>query len=254
MKKLLFFAILLFGILSVQSLADAFGCGVTVPLEVCQNPGGTQNSAPKITYYGGIAINPRTRSFYSSWNYRNGEDAEAAALKGCGGSNSCISTWASSAYMAIAISEDEKSWGYGSSNDHGEAWDKAVAMCQKSKKICHVALIGYPNKEAVYVYWGGVAYNPHTGSTGKTSDELRDIDAEESVAKQTGCDGDDKCYFYTFQYGYGALAKGESNRVYSGSSNKSLKDAEKEAEKKCKKDSGDKQCKAIVSAAKRTKK
>ena len=251
MRKLLLLIVLLFGILSFQSLA---GCGA----QICTCPYGGYVTfgqdcpGPSITYYGGIAINPHTRSFYSAWNYRNGEEAEAAALKGCGG-NSCVSTWASSTYMAIAISEDEKNWGYGASNNQSDAWDKAVSMCQKSGKTCHVALVGYPNEKARYVYWGSVAYNPDTGQTGKTSNELRKRAAENQALVNSGCTYNPNCYFYAFQTAYGALAKGESNKVYTGTSNKSLKDAEKQAEKNCKKGTGDKQCEALISSAKNNK-
>ena len=251
MRKLLLLIVLLFGILSFQSLA---GCGA----QICTCPYGGYVTfgqdcpGPSITYYGGIAINPHTRSFYSAWNYRNGEEAEAAALKGCGG-NSCVSTWASSTYMAIAISEDEKNWGYGASNNQSDAWDKAVSMCQKSGKTCHVALVGYPNEKARYVYWGSVAYNPDTGQTGKTSNELRKRTAENEALIRSNCTYNPNCYFYAFQTAYGALAKSESNKVYYGTSNKSLRDAEKQAEKNCKKETKDKQCKALVSSAKNTK-
>ena len=156
--------------------------------------------------------------------------------------------------MIIAISEDDKNWGYGASNTQSEAWNKAVAMCQKSGKTCHAALVGYPNEKARYIYWGAVAYNPDTGQTGKTSNELRKSVAEYMALNQGGCTYNPNCYYYAFQTGYGALAKGESNKVYSGSSNKSLRDAEKQAEKNCKKGTGDKQCKALVSSVKDTKK
>ena len=251
MKKLLFFIFVLFGVFSVQSLANCTA-------QVCTCPSGGyvvfgQNCPGSATYYGGIAINPTTRYFYSAWNYQDGKKAEAAALKGCG-SNKCISIWASYNYMAIAISEDEKNWGYGYSDNHDSAWNKAVDMCQESGKTCHVALVGYPDEKARYIYWGGIAYNPDTGLTGKTSDELRKIDAENSALQNAGCNNDTNCYFYAFQRSYGAFAKGQSNKIYSATSNKSLRDAEKQAEKKCKDDTGDKQCKALVSTAKKTKK
>ena len=252
MKKLFLFILVLFGILSAQSLA---GCGA----QICTCPYGGYVTfgqdcpGPSVTYYGGIAINPHTRSFYSAWYYKNGKEAEAAALKGCGG-NSCVSTWANSTYMAIAISEDEKNWGYGASNTQSEAWNKAITMCQSSGKTCHVALVGYPNEKARYVYWGAVAYNPDTGQTGKASNELRKRTAENEALVRSNCTYNPNCYFYAFQTAYGALAKGESNQVYLGSSNKSLKDAEKQAEKNCKKESGDKYCKALVSSQKDIKK
>ena len=243
-----------FGILSTQSLA---GCGA----QICTCPNGgyvtfgqdCPGTGSTVTYYGGIAINPYTRRFSSTWNYRNGEEAEAKALKNCG-ADSCVSTWASSTYMIIAISEDEKNWGYGASNTQSDAWDKAVAMCQKSGKTCHAALIGYPDEEARYIYWGAVAYNPDTGQTGKTSNELRKRMSENTALYTAGCTYNPNCYFYAFQTAYGALAKGESNKVYSGTSNKSIGDAEKQAVKNCKKGSGDKQCKALVSSAKEIKK
>lgn len=253
MKKLLFLIAVLFGILSIQSLA---GCGA----QVCTCPNGGYvifgqdcPSSSRTTYYGGMAINPYTRKFGSAWNYQNGKEAEKQALKNCG-SDSCVSTWASSSYMVIAISEDEKYWGYSASNTQSTAWSGAVAECQKSGKTCHVALVGYPDEKARYVYWGAVAYNPDTRQTGKTSNEFRKRAAENAALVSGGCTYNPNCYFYAFQTAYGALAKGESNQVYSGSSNKSLKDAEKQAEKNCKKESGDKQCKALVSSAKEVKK
>ena len=256
MRKLLFFVLLLLVSLSIQSFAWNYGCGENIPPSVCGadgsgNGGGSGGTVP--TYYGGIAINPYTRKFHSAWYYQNGEEAESAALKGCG-VNSCVSTWGSSSYISIAISEDEKNWGYGASDSQSEAWNKAIAMCQKSGKACYVALVGYPDQKARYVYWGGVSYNAQTGSTGKTSNGLRKAEAENTVLQNAGCSKNTECYSYSFQYAYGALAKNESNQVFSGSSNKSLKDAEKQAEKNCKKESGAKQCKALVSSEKESKK
>ena len=66
MKKLLLAIFVLFGALSIQSLA---GCNA----QICTCPYGgyvtfgQDCAGPSVTYYGGMALNPKTRSYNSSW-------------------------------------------------------------------------------------------------------------------------------------------------------------------------------------------
>ena len=91
MEKLLLFVVVLFGTLSMQSLSDAFGCGVTVPIEVCRNPGGNQNNnnpQKKLDSYGAIAVDTEP-SNVSKWKMvartskKSLNDAIQKALKDC---------------------------------------------------------------------------------------------------------------------------------------------------------------------------
>lgn len=242
MKKLLliFFMMLSFNFIS-QAIPLEYCYGTYVPVGQCTRYDDT-------TYYGAIAINPKTRKIFYSYNYTNAKEVEASVLKNCG-DVSCVSNWGTYQYLTIAISEDDKSSGYGSSDDYKTAKDKAIAMCQKSGKPCYIAAVGFPSQKATKIFWGGVAYNPQTELVGKSSNSLRKYEAENAVLKNTGCNDKTRCYFYVFQDWYGALAKSESGNIYIGSSNKSERDAEKQAEKNCKdKKNGEKNCKAIVSS------
>ena len=83
MKKLLFTIMILFITLSLQSLSDPYGCGVTIPIEVCRNPSGTQNNTGSNTnnnsysptYYGAIAINEKTGNWATAYNYTDKKSA-----------------------------------------------------------------------------------------------------------------------------------------------------------------------------------
>ena len=247
MKKLL---LIFFMMLSFNFISQA------IPLEYCYGtyvPEGQCTRYDDTTYYGAVAINKHTRKWSGAWNYTDPKKAEKSVLESCG--NDCILVWGTSAYHAIAISEDDENWGYGSANDYNTAKDKAITMCQKSGKLCYVAVVGYPTKRPLSIDWGGVAYNPQTGLVGKSSNSLRKYEAENAVLKNAGCNDKTRCYFYVFQDWYGALAKSESGNIYIGSSNKSKRDAEKQAEKNCKnKKNGEKNCKALVSSERDNKK
>lgn len=249
MKKLLLLIFILFGILSVQSFAWNYGCGENIPPDVCgAAPSYNTTSAPSVTYYGAIAIDPYTRKFYSSWNYKDGEEARSAIMKDCG--KSCVSTWASYNYMVIAISESNKYWGSDASDNYDNAWNGAVNACQKSGEICHVALVGFPESKANYIYWGGLAYNPDTGVSGKSADNTIKQQSEINALKNAGCTQYTNCSFLAFQNGYAAFAKNESGQLFQSVSNKNLKDAEKNAVKACKKEGTDKKCTVVISSPK----
>ena len=245
MKKLLliFFMLLSFNFI-LQAIPLEYCYGTYVPVGQCTRYDTTVDNT---TYYGAVAVNPKTRTVFSAYNYTSQKEAEASVLKRCG--DDCPFTWGSVQYLTIAISEDDKSTGYGGDNNYEEAKKKAISKCQESGKQCYIAAVGYPSKNSTKMFWGGVAYNPQTGLVGKSSNSLRKYEAENAVLKNAGCNDNTRCYFYVFQDWYGALAKSESGNIYIGSSNKSKRDAEKQAEKNCKdKKNGEKNCKAIVSS------
>ena len=116
MKKLLLFIMILLGVLSTQSLADSFGCGVTIPIEVCKNPGGTQNSGQSNNtysnkYYGAIAINEDTGAWASAYNYTSKKEAQKSVLERCEG-NCKIIQMSPSECGALAYSDSEGTFSY----------------------------------------------------------------------------------------------------------------------------------------------
>ncbi len=251
MKKLLLFVVVLFGILSVQSFAWNYGCGENIPPHVCgadgSNNGGGYGTVVSTTYYGGMAVDVKTRKFSSAWNYQDGESAKQEAMKSCG--NMCVGTWASSDYMVIAISEDDKNWGYGASDKYATAWQDAINMCQKSNKVCEVAIVGHPTSKADYVYWGALAYNTRTGAVGVGKQGIRSKDTSQAALDNGKC-LNNECTFFAFQENFGALAQTSAGIFYKGVSNKNLKEAEKQAVKNCKKESKEKTCEVVASTSK----
>lgn len=111
MKKLLLFIIILFGILSVQSLADAM-CGANGQYN--PNDGKcwpVQQSQKRIDLYGAIALDSLPLDVTSvrvySWvNERTLDEAKRGALNGCGVETCKIAAKFKNECAAVAINED----------------------------------------------------------------------------------------------------------------------------------------------------
>ena len=149
MKKLFLFIVMLFGVLSVQSLADAM-CGSNG--EYNPNDGKcwpVQQSQKKVDLYGAIALDSQPLDATSvrvySWvNERTLEGAKYGALKGCGVETCKIAAKFKNECAAVAVNEDfigKKDGDSGVYSDTGknfsQAEKNALNYCEKeSGKTC----------------------------------------------------------------------------------------------------------------------
>ena len=150
MKKLFLFILILFGMLSVQSLAD--GCNA----QICTCPNGswvsfgqycpiqnTTYSAPSESY-GAIAFDPVTGSSGFSVENYNIKTAETYALNQCN-SASCkiIGTFKTERCGSLAYSDSDKIYGYKTSSRGGRKNlnKKSLNECEKNGgKNCKVII------------------------------------------------------------------------------------------------------------------
>ena len=89
MKKLFLFILVLFGILSTQSLAWNYGCGENIPPDVCgagSGGGFTQPSIglPSPVNFGALAINPYTGSISYITAQKDNKKAAQIVMSDCG--------------------------------------------------------------------------------------------------------------------------------------------------------------------------
>ena len=148
MKELFLFIVMLFGVLSVQSLADAM-CGSNG--EYNPNDGKcwpVQQSQKKVDLYGAIALDSQPLDATSvrvySWvNERTLEGAKRGALNGCGLETCKIALSFKNGCGAVAVNEDfiKKKDENSVYNDIGknfsQAEKNALNYCEKkSGKIC----------------------------------------------------------------------------------------------------------------------
>lgn len=149
MKRLLLFIVTLFGILSAQSLAN--GCSA----QICMCPNGgyvsygeycAATTTQSVTrYYGGIAVDPQTGKWGSSYNYTNKKEAKTEAMSRCGSTDckyvggafntDCIGAAYSSTDKVLAF--DTATSGLGgkggtTSERKKRAAEKALKKCEKN--------------------------------------------------------------------------------------------------------------------------
>jgi hypothetical protein len=189
---------------------------------------------------GAVAINLETRVFTSAWNYPSSEDAGKYVTSQCG--NKCVAVWFYENWAYIAISADDRHYGISVKNSND-----AVAECQSAGGSDCDAVIGASSgNPAVYWLYGAIAYDVATGNTGSGWNYRRRFEAEN--AGKASC-GTEKCWVYTFQTGYGAIAKSTDGQLFGDWSSSSEKQAIKSAEKRCKKIANDKNCKSVISGS-----
>lgn len=147
--------------------------------------------------YGAVAINPATRQFWSAWNHDSAYSAETYVQPPCG--SQCV--WASFAedVMYVALSDDDKFWGYSTSSA-----DDARDKCRASGgTTCETVLAAGSGGEAKYWQYGAVAVGPNN-ATGASWNHYRRGDAEKAALQSCG---HKDCWAFTFQGGYGAIAR-----------------------------------------------
>lgn len=256
MKKLLLFILVLFGLISFESIANYnpgtgtynYGCGPGVPPNVCMS-GGNSNGGSTVTprYFGGVSIDPSTRKYGASWNYKNGEDARNSAKKICSESSNsdrCVSYWSSYYYTAVSISTDDQVTKFGTSDSYDSAWNAALKECQKAGgNDCEVVLMASSTSSPDEKRWGALAYNPETEKYGFSWNHYTRREANEAALKECGNSG---CLVSGFQSKNGAMAVSPDGQLYFASSGKNMKDAEKEAVKGCKKKYKSKTCEIVL--------
>ena len=160
MKKTLLLVAILFVSLSLQALADAFGCGTTIPIEVCKNPGGTQNSQPvknlpaKTDTYGALAFDINPSNIHSvsvgiGNRQKSLNDAIQESLSDCGHDSCRVFAQYKNSCGAISANskfENSKSENYiygATGKTLTEATTNAYNKCTKSAKsgeICAIML------------------------------------------------------------------------------------------------------------------
>ena len=253
MKKLLFFIVFLFGTLSFQAMANYdpgtgtynYGCGPGVPPDVCSGGGGGSNTVPRV--FGGVAVDPSTRTFGATWNYKNGDNAQSKAEQICAEnskSNRCIGYWSSYYYTAVAMSSDDVVTRFGSADSYDSAWNTALKACiNAGGNDCEVMLMASSTSSPDEKHWGALAYDPETQNYGISWDAYTRREANEAALKECK---NKSCLVLGFQAKYATFALASEERLYLGLSNKSMKDAEKDGIKGCKKDYKVKTCEIVL--------
>ena len=244
MRKLLFFFLVF---LSFNFISKAN----FIPLEQCYGGGhmpvGQCPAPPAARTYGGVSIDPVSRKYGAAWNYSDGESAKYASEKICvqkSNSNRCISHWASYYYTAVAISSDDKVTKFGSADSYDSAWKNAIAACQKAGGYeCEVVLMTSSTSKPDEKRWGSLSYNIKTGKWGKSWNHYT---RREAVAASEKSCGSPECASLGFQSTYAAMAMSPGKELIVGLSNKNMKDAGKDAIKRCKKEFKVKTCEIVL--------
>ncbi len=244
MKKILFFFLVF---LSFNFISKAN----FIPLEQCYGGGhmpvGQCPAPPAPRTYGGVSIDPVSREYGAAWNYSDGESAQNAAKKICtqnSNSNRCISYWASFYYTAVAISSDDKVTKFGASDSFDSAWNSAITACQKAGgNDCEVVLMASSTSKPDEKRWGSLSYDPKTGKWGKSWNHYTRREAVAASEKSCNSPG---CMSLGFQNTYAAMAMSPGQELIVGFSNKNMKDAGKDAIKKCKKKFKVKTCEIVL--------
>ena len=245
MKKLLLF-IVIFSVLSSISFSYC------IEAQRCQCSDGTivqygQNCPVKERPFGGISVDPVTREFGAVWNYSSGESAQNDAEMICKESSKskrCVSTWFSFNYYAVALSSDDKVVEFGSSDySYDTAWKEAEKKCNKAGGVkCEVVILASNSSKPDRMLWGGLAYDPISGMRGVSWSQHTEKDASYVARNMCG----KECLVAGFQSKYAAMAQSTGNNLKMGYSNKSMKEAEKEAIKECKKAFKVKSCEIVM--------
>ena len=204
-----------------------------------------QQQAAAIVYYGAIAIDPVTRQYGATWNYQNSSEALYSAQERCAknsNTNRCESYWSSYAYTAVAISNDDKTVQFASSGSYDDAWKKALKKCENLKSTlteCEIAIMTSNSAEPDEKRWGAIAYDPNTGNLGTSWSQYTRKEANWNAMEACNSKG---CLVMASQKRYGAMAMSPDKGLYYGSSDKNMKDAEKNAIRDCKKEYKSKTC------------
>ena len=91
--------------------------------------------------------------------------------------------------------------------------------------------------------WGSLSYDTKTGKWGKSWNQYT---RREAVAESEKFCGEPGCSSLGFQSKYAAMAMSPTQNLMVGTSSKSMKEAEKEAIKRCKKEFKAKSCEIVV--------
>lgn len=92
-------------------------------------------------------------------------------------------------------------------------------------------------------HWGFLSYNVNTGKAGRAWNHYT---RREAVAASEKACGGPECALLGFQSKYTAMAISPDKELIVGFSGKNMKDAEKDAVKKCKKEFKVKTCEVVV--------
>ena len=262
MNKLLFWICLLFGLMSVTSMATYdpnsgsynYGCGPGIPPDVCMagsNPGSGSAVYVEPTYYGAIAVNPDTGYWASSSAHTNKKTARESALSRCGKNCKLINVDAGRC-VGVAYSANDKilesdsavaayaSIGYNTRVERSN--EKALKKCEKKggsscKILVNVCAVEGTSSTSISEakIWGAVAVDSSLGKIGWA------WNFESSAAASTAAENDCKkmggknCPVYmTFGDGeYGTLAASRTTGAYGYSVKNTEVESQKEALAQC---------------------
>lgn len=189
---------------------------------------------------GAVAIDLSTRVFFSAWNYPRSEDAGKYVMSQCG--NSCAAIWFYENWAYIAISADDRHHGVSVKSS-----EDAVAQCQLSGgRDCETVIGASSGDPAIYWLYGSISYDATTEKTGGSWNYRRRHEA--ANAGMASC-AVETCWVFTFQTGYGAIARSTDGQLFGDWSRESERQAGKIAEKRCKKTTGDKKCRVVITGA-----
>lgn len=148
MRRLLLFILVLFGILSVQSLAWNYGCGENIPPHVCGADGSGSSNTQQTSsnnYYGVLAINESNGQWGISYNYTSLSQAKSVALSQCGSNckvvetlkhngpySECASFYYSKKEGVYGSDKAAARMGIGHDTKKERAEEKALKKCEKN--------------------------------------------------------------------------------------------------------------------------
>jgi Domain of unknown function (DUF4189) len=190
--------------------------------------------------YGGVAIDPATRTYTSAWNYDDVEAAKDYVVGQCGRQCAWVSFGEDFAY--IALSDDDRHSGISivSSAD-------AERQCQMAGGIdCATVIAASTTASSRYWHFGGIAYDPITGASGAAWNYLRRNEAQQAAVKSCASPN---CWGYAFQTGYGGIAMADDSSLFGAWSARSEEGAGKAAVKNCEKDKGKKSCSVVYAGS-----
>ncbi|GHE43082.1 DUF4189 domain-containing protein [Vulcaniibacterium thermophilum] len=241
--------ILLLGFLSLSwfwaSRADA--AQVCQDVMVGMSPGGN-GLAPHAIYQtqcawvaGAIAFDVRTRVYSAAWNHASADEALDAAIAQCG--RHCVGQSFYTDFVWVAMADDDSAYGVSL-----KSAEDALRQCTFSGgRDCAVVLGG--SSTAAPVYWGfsALSYDPATGASGRSFERRRRSVAVAEATERCGAPG---CWTFAYQGGYAAIARSADGRLFAEWTPQKnvLINAERKARSACKRATGDKECKIVMSA------
>ncbi|QIG55074.1 DUF4189 domain-containing protein [Altererythrobacter sp. BO-6] len=235
--SLAFLAALMAATIGLVAPEEAKASYVCDNVQVGQMPNGgrvMQNQCYWV--YGAAAIDPVTRNTSASWNQPTPEAAANDVLSRCG--SQCVYISFGEDFAWIALSDDNQSYGISTSGPRD-----AELRCEAMRgSRCYTVVAASSTANGKVWSFGSIAYDPDTGKRGAAWSASRWSDAQQIALSQCGTAN---CWAYTYQSGFGGMAKAKAGELFGNWSDKSQSDAGKKALKECEKKHGKKNCSVV---------